>query len=319
MKEIGGYFELEHFHGYQPHREAVALNCGRSCLAYLIKAKNISKIALPVFLCDSIYETCKQYNIETVYYPIKENFMPDEFSCDDNTWVYIINYYGQLTDLQLISLKNKYHKIIIDNVHAYFVPPLDGVDTLYTCRKFLGVADGAFLYTDTLLNDEFPIDLSYNRMPFLLGRLECTASEFYAGHLENESSFTNTSIKRMSKLTQNLLQAMDYKKIEFLRTENYAYLYEHLEKINHLNLRSVKGAFAYPLFVNNAESLRMNLIEHKVYIPVLWPNILNNSDKDSLEYRMARDILPLPCDQRYSIRDMKYICDLISNYDHMIL
>lgn len=313
LKEIGGYFELEHFYGYQPHENAIALNCGRSCLAYLIKAKNIKKIALPVFLCDSIYETCKQYHAEIQYYPIKNNFIPDEFSCDSSTWVYIINYYGQLTDLQLMSLKDKYQNIIVDNTHAYFSSPLERVDTFYTCRKFLGVADGAFLYTDILLDEELPIDQSYNRMAFLLGRFECTASEFYTGHIENDRSFINTSIKRMSKLTQNLLRAMDYKKIETIRTENYCYLDEHLRKLNQLNLRSVKGAFAYPLLVKNATTLRMKLIENKIYVPVLWPNMLTSSNEDSLEHRMARDILPLPCDQRYTIHDMKYICDFILN------
>lgn len=55
---------------------------------------------------------------------------------------------------------------IIDNAQVYFDVPLEGVDTLYTCRKFLGVSDGAFLYTDTLLSKELPLDKSYDRMFF---------------------------------------------------------------------------------------------------------------------------------------------------------
>lgn len=31
--------------------------------------------------------------------------------------------------------------------------PVENVDTLYICRKFFGVADGAFLYTDSFSNE----------------------------------------------------------------------------------------------------------------------------------------------------------------------
>ena len=59
MKEIGGYLEMERFGGTMLHEGAIALNCGRNCLGYLIQAKKISKIAVPFFMCDCIFETCK--------------------------------------------------------------------------------------------------------------------------------------------------------------------------------------------------------------------------------------------------------------------
>ena len=47
---------------------------------------------------------------------------------------------------------NTYHllgkNVIIDNVQAYFQRPIEGFDTLYSCRKYFGVPDGAVLYTD---------------------------------------------------------------------------------------------------------------------------------------------------------------------------
>jgi hypothetical protein len=44
MKEIGGYLELDRYNGSIFHKGAVALNCGRNCLAYLIKTKKIKKL-----------------------------------------------------------------------------------------------------------------------------------------------------------------------------------------------------------------------------------------------------------------------------------
>ena len=53
MREIGGYIEFEHYNGSMFHDGAVALNCGRSALAYLWETKKIQKLYLPYFLCDS--------------------------------------------------------------------------------------------------------------------------------------------------------------------------------------------------------------------------------------------------------------------------
>ena len=54
VKEIGGYFELENFRGPEYHDRALALNCGRNALAYLIEAKKIQQILIPYFLCSSV-------------------------------------------------------------------------------------------------------------------------------------------------------------------------------------------------------------------------------------------------------------------------
>ena len=43
MKEIGGYIELDTYTGKEYHEDAVALNCGRNALIYLIRAKRIKK------------------------------------------------------------------------------------------------------------------------------------------------------------------------------------------------------------------------------------------------------------------------------------
>ena len=178
MREIGGYIELDQFHGPMLHEEAVALNCGRSCLAYLIESRSIRKIALPLFLCDVVERTCKQYGVQARHYHIDETFLPEALTLDGDEWLYIVNFYGQLTREQICALVRRYPRIIVDNAHAYFDMPIPGVDTLYTCRKFLGVSDGGFLYTDAQLGRELPLDVSFDRIRFVLGRYERSASEF---------------------------------------------------------------------------------------------------------------------------------------------
>lgn len=312
MKEIGGYMEMEHFNLPMLHERAIALNTGRNCLLYLIIAKNIKKIYIPYYLCDSVRNICKKVNVDIRYYHIDERFLPQIESISGNEWIYIVNYYGQLTSEDIINMKIKYKNIIVDQAQSYFAEPIEGVDTIYIPRKFFGVSDGAFLYTDQLIGYDLEIDESYTRMSHILGRYECTAKEFYNDYKKNNELFDEQPLKYMSNLTRNLLHAIDYESVKKKRTENYNILHEQLEYYNHLNLHSVEGAFAYPLFIENAVQVRCKLIDSNIYIPQLWPNVLQDIKENTLEYRLTENILPIPCDQRYGYEEMEQICDLLN-------
>lgn len=311
MKEYGGYIELDTYRLPMLHEGAIPLNCGRNCLAYIIEARKIKKLLLPYFMCDSVFELCKKYGVKISFYHVNEKFIPQNVTLESDTWLYVMNYYGQLDSEYLSAIKAKYERVIVDNAQAYFQMPVEKEDTLYTCRKFFGVADGAFLYTDAIIGEDLPIDESFERMHFLLGRYERTASEFYSDSVANNEFFNNEPIKRMSKLTLNLLHGIEYEFVKQRRTENFRLYNENLNAINQLELREVEGAFAYPLLIDNGMEVRKFLQKQKIYIPTLWPNVLNDMPKDSLEYRLAGNILPLPCDQRYDEDDIRKIFEII--------
>jgi dTDP-4-amino-4,6-dideoxygalactose transaminase len=142
-------------------------------------------------------------------------------------------------------------------------------------------------------------------MQFLLGRFERAANEFYSEYNANNKYFIDQPIKRMSKLTWNLLHGIDYGFVEKRRKENYMYLHEKLRSINQLQLKP--AAFMYPLMIENGAAVRKRLQSEKIYIPTLWPTVFEVADENSLEYKMAENILPLPIDQRYGIDEMEYI------------
>lgn len=303
MREIGGYIELDKYRGTMFHEDGILLNCGRSCLKYLIRARKIKRIVLPYFCCDSVAEACKQEGLDIRYFYIGEDWLPKNVNLTEEEYLYIVNYYGQLPKSTIIELKNHYQNIILDETQNYFSEPIKGIDTIYTCRKFFGVADGAVLYTDVTLNEEFPIDESFKRMNFLLGRFERTAAEFYSEYVANNEIFTNEPIKQMSQLTKNLLHALDYDFICNKRTKNFETLHIAFQNINKLRLIIPRGAFAYPLMLENGSDIRQKLIQQKIYIPKLWPEIRN----DNYESILADDILPIPIDQRYGSDDMNYL------------
>ena len=144
-KEIGGYFELEQFSGKEYYPDLIALNNARNALLYILKARKIKKIYIPYFLCDSVANICEREGYSYEYYSIDERFLPifDKTLCPDE-YLYIVNFYGQINNQTLKTLKQKYYNVIFDNVQAFFQKPVKGIDTIYSCRKFFGVPDGGY-------------------------------------------------------------------------------------------------------------------------------------------------------------------------------
>lgn len=313
-KEIGGYLELDRYHLPMLHEDAIALNCGRNCLAYLIQKKGIKRIWIPKFLCASVSDVCRREGCEVCYYSIGIDFTPILAPTDD--WVYLVNYYGQVNNDRIRDHKKQYSNLIVDNVQAYFQPPVEGIDTIYTCRKYFGVSDGAFLYTDAEL-EELEQDESFERVKFLLGRFERTASEFYSEFVSEEEEFSNYPVKKMSKLTDNLLHGIDYKMVKNKRTENFTYLHTNLKDINKLELSVIDGAYMYPFYIENGSEVRKKLQAKKIYVPTLWPDVFDLCGENELEYSMAKNILPIPVDQRYDVKNMEYIISRIKEIKKM--
>ena len=304
-KEIGGYLELERFTGPMLHEKALALSSGRACLSYLIEQRGIRKIALPDFDCDVVEAVCRAHEIDIRFYPVGADLRPTTLQTEENEWFYLVNFYGQLTADELKSIAGRVPRLIVDNAQAYFDLPLKGVDTLYTCRKFLGVADGGFVYTDAP-GRELPADESRERMSFVLGRFERPAGEYFAAAAKNNDELSMEP-RRMSALTENLLRAVDYEQVRRIRTENFGRLHEGLCAWNALAVRMTEGAYAYPLMLPEGQKIRKRLIEQKIFVPMLWPNVPAQQPYDSEARRLAEEILPLPCDQRYGAEEMDFI------------
>lgn len=310
MREIGGYFGLETFTGKLYHEELIALNNGRNALLYLLRARKIKKLYIPWFLCNSVSNLCDHYGYAYEFYRIDQDFMPIfEKALDEREYLYVVNFYGQLSNEIARQLKKQYGNIIFDNIHAFFQKPVRGIDTIYSCRKFFGVPDGAFLATDAILNEELAKDISKDRMKHVLGRFEGNASDYYTDFKANDHSFVHLELRNMSSLTENLLRAIDYESVCCKRNENYARLACLLGDRNEMRFQTPDGPYAYPFYCSNGVEVRNKLAKKRIFVATLWPNVLEKGSE--LEKKYARNILPLPCDQRYGSEEMDYIAENI--------
>ncbi|MFA5005846.1 MAG: hypothetical protein WC509_00040 [Candidatus Izemoplasmatales bacterium] len=313
MYEIGGYFGLEQLVSNEYYRDLVAVNSARNALLYLSMTHNIKKLIIPYLLCDSISYLCDKSHIDYEYYHVSRDFQPIyNNELREGEYLYIVNYYGQVDNNTIIKLKKRYINIIVDNAQSFFQRPVVGVVTIYSCRKFFGVPDGAYLSSVPKL-DHLQIDVSKDRMKHILGRYEGNATDYYNDFKANEDSFYECDLKYMSRLTHNLLGAIDYNLIKKRREKNYSQLENELKHNNPLYIHKPIGPFAYPYYHVKGTELRQLLRENYIYIPTLWPSVPNITGSVETDY--VSNIIALPCDQRYTITDMKRIVGIIRNFN----
>lgn len=314
--EIGGYLELERFSGPMLHEGDVALNCGRACLEYLIALRGIRAIWLPDFLCSSVPNLCRKVGVKVKSYQVGEDFSPVyDFEVAEGEWLYLVDYYGQLTRAEVNdALSASVGRLIVDESQGYYCEQWDGADTLYTCRKWFGVADGAFLHTHDgarLTNEPLRAE-SGDHMGFVLGRFERSAGEFFAESKANNARFADEPMARMSTLTENLLHAVDYGAAKQRRLTNWSVLNEVLGQSNRLSMTVPEVPFMYPYMVVNADGVRGKMAAEGVFIPMLWPNVPGDAYAGPNAIDFSNNILPLPVDQRYGVDDMERVLEVLS-------
>lgn len=304
MKELGGYFELELNQGEHYHREALALNSARNCFKYLLKAKKPSKVYLPAYCCDSLIEPLIAEKINYVFYHINEQFELVELpELNPNEKLLYINYFALKSEYSKNLYAQYGNALIIDNTQAFFEMPIKSVDTFYSPRKFFGVADGGYLYTDTLMQDDLEQDHSANRFTQLLGRYENTASHFYNDFQAAEKSLINQPIRKMSKLTQGILMSLDYEKIALKRQRNFWALHSQLTNNNLYNDIDLTNfvPMVYP-YKTTSTALRSKLIAAKIYVAKYWADASERVLPQ--ENELIEKVLFLPVDQRVEIEEL---------------
>lgn len=314
MNPIGGYFELELRKGNEYHKDAIRLNSGRNAFEYILRARDYKKVYLPYFTCDVMLEPILKLKLKYEFYHINEQLEPIfDFSQIgvDETFIYT-NYFG-IKSLEAIKISKTYPNLIIDNSQAFFEKPIAGIDTFYSPRKFFGVPDGAYLYTNTLLQIELSHDKSMTRFSHLTKRIEDGAEAGYSDFKTNDDAIKWQSIKLMSTLTQALLCGIDYENVIKIRKQNFQFLDEHLQSSNKLHLQ-VDPDFVpmiFPYLTTKGKNLKQKLLQNGIFVATYWPNVFEWCDKIQMDYKIAEEIVPIPVDQRYGLKEMEYIISQI--------
>lgn len=320
MRAIGGYFELadREAEGNYPVN-GVRLNTSRNALEYIIRSiPDVHHIYLPLYTCEAVIQPFKRLpDIEYSFYHINERFeIVDDIRLKDGEYLIANNYFG-IKDAYIAELVQKYGvRLVVDNAQALFAPVFHGIKAIYSARKFVGVSDGGFAVGVSDLDAlNYDLDDAFEHDSHLLIRKEKGAEAGFKDYQSNECKLDNQPIRRMAPQTEDILRHIDYKNVIAKRRANYEYLHKAFGEKNQLDL-PVINSFACPMvypFLGSDENLRSRLIDNKIFVARYWPNVLEWCKEKDIEYKLAKYILPLPCDQRYGEEEMKIIVGLLKS------
>jgi hypothetical protein len=312
MSAIGGYFELELSNRGEYYPDAIDLNSARNALEYIIRAKKIQRLFIPYYICNTVLELLDKLGATYIFYNIDKYLDPlfDLKLKSRDAFLYV-NYFG-VKQKTVKLLTGKYKNLIIDNAQAFYCRPLPGVDTFYSTRKFFGVPDGAYLYTDKFLEIKLDRDISMDRIGHLLKRIEYGPEYGYKDFLQNENFLSGQPIKRMSYLTRAILRNINYSNVKRRREKNFLFLHKHIGNINELkiDIDNIVGPMVYPLLIEK-KGLKESLIKDKIFLATYWKNVFDLVSEKDFEFNLVKYLIPLPVDQRYEKRDLIKIVEKI--------
>jgi len=319
IRAIGGYFELELGVGRELHEEAISFNSARNCFRYILETRKPSKIYLPYHICDSMVDVAKSSSIALEFYALDKSMEISQLAePQQNELLLYVNYFG-LKTAYADKLADRFgYSVVIDNSQAFFAEPSGQAHTIYSPRKFFGVPDGGYLYTDLPPGvDEIPEDTAVDRCYHLLGRIESGPQACYSNYREAESTLKGRSICKMSKISKRILSSLDYGSIALKRERNFLFLHTHLAPINTYPIEidaTFKGPMIYPLLIEDGASLKEKLIKEQIYVATYWAEVKTRDGVPPLECSLVDDLVPLPIDQRYTLTDMQRIVAMVKNW-----
>jgi len=320
-KEIGSFIELQLPKGqeyYNASHNCARLNTGRSAIAHAYFLLNKKTIWLPVYQCDTVRDTLIKVGADVRYYHIDYSFNPIDLPEGTADSVLFANYYGIMSHERMAQLSTPYKNVIIDNSQAFFCEPVKDKMNVYSCRKFVGVPDGAYVVGPNAENGlgAYPQCYSSDTAGFLLTRIEYGCEgKGYAARKINEDRIDSEGIMKMSALTRAILDATDYEYIKNKRRDNFLYAHSLFGRINRINplqhFDDLTIPMVYPLVVED-KSLLERLQAAKHFQGHWWSYICEEQPQSTFEHWLSRYIIPITIDQRYNHEHIDYLATVIN-------
>ncbi len=318
--ELGGFLEMQFAKGreyYKGDIDIARLNNGRMGIWHSFRITGCKRIWIPVYLCDSIRNTFKKKGVKMCFYNQDGNFNPINIDAKKDDAVLLVNYYGIMSNQRMTELAESYEHPIIDCAHAFFCKPIKNAITVYSCRKFVGAPDGAYVLGRNAhyFIDEYQQCYSSDTADFLLKRIEYGCwGKGYEARRRNEIRIDSEDCMRMSKLTKTLMDAEDYEFNRMKRKENFSYAHELFGNINMIDplvyMDDETVPMTYPLVINN-DDLLTKLQSVGYFQWHWWSYICDEQPICSFEHWISRYIIPIAIDQRYGQEELDYIAKVI--------
>lgn len=306
---FGGFLGLELPRGRaEPHPGALALTSGRACLRLALEILRPALLQVPHYACDVVTEVATRVGVPVRRYAIEEDLSPRTADLGGEGALLLVDYFGLGPAVPAFDGPS-----IHDCTQAFFVEASPGQWVFNSARKFFGVPDGAYLYGPGVL-DVHPGPAPPPRVDHLVSKLEGQQALAFQQYRAGESE-VSVEVRSMSEVSRRLLALVDHPAVIRRRQENYRRLHQNLGAANELVMahRDLDGRvpLCYP-FLPSRRIERTALHARKIYVPTFWPEFLERAPPGlAVESRLARELLPLPIDHRYTESDMDGMSEIV--------
>ena len=312
-----------------PMDNAASLANGRCALLVLIGLLKPRRVWLPAYLCPSIIAAVERSGVPIRYFATDYDLQVVPGALSDagpGDLVDIIDYFGFPADRALMQQVRDAGAWLLEDACQGMLTRGVGRTAdfmLFTPRKFVGIPDAGIL-----ISNRDDVDLRHVNLeppPPHWWMLTFSAAilrrefDLYGGDklwftqyqaLEEDMPLGPFAMSDMSRML--LTSAFDYADISRKRIDNYAILAEALADLALYPNRSDDVVpLGFPVRLANRDEVRSVLYAHDIYPPVHWPFPGILPDEFTESYRLQRNIMMLPCDQRCGPDDMRRMIDLI--------
>ncbi|WP_273150346.1 hypothetical protein [Methylophaga thiooxydans] len=321
-RAIGGYFGIKLPEYSFPYEAAMGFQSARAALRFWLQNGEIKILHLPRLICDSIISAAEDADVEINFYNLRKDFLPniDKYRNEKDIGYLLVNYFGLHTrKLKNLESVNGRANLMFDNSQALFTQPFINAATIYSPRKYFGLPDGGLLECGDrqVIRGYAQLEqdkASITRVNHLLKRASEGARAGYDDFLRAETTLEDTTPRRMSNLTSKLLRSVDFPEVAAVRQSNFDYLNSAFGAMNTLEWHRESGdiPLCYPLMLKQSVSeVRKKLAGSNIFCPTYWPEVLERVRPDSWDAKLVNNTLHLPCDQRYSLEDLKSMTDIV--------
>lgn len=309
---------------------------GRDALrAIALKYKNkYKRVLLPALCCESMVFPFKATGYELFFYKLNSDLSSDTndilLKMNHSTIFLYMNYFGinSIQDEDLFYIQERFGNSIFieDRTHDILAKRGKVYNPDYTIcsiRKWISIPDGGILWSSKNLNslpkvkDTYFSDIRLSAMKdksiYLKTRNNIIKEKFRKELTDaNQYLDVNEIVADMSKKSYEIIKNINFEKIYNQRKINAISLYKQIANIKEVSnlttTNSLLSTIYHPVLVEKRDEMQNKLAKENIYCPVIWPLPRQAIGICKISDYISNHMLALPCDHRYSINDMEFIC-----------
>ncbi|WP_333652442.1 DegT/DnrJ/EryC1/StrS aminotransferase [Lacrimispora sp.] len=297
---------------------------------------------VPIYTCETVLDPFLKAGYELLFYDVTKDMTPifEESALERISVINLCGYYGFCNyDRDFIRKCSEMGVIIIeDTTHSIFSG--NGIDpccdyVVGSLRKWIGVPAGGFACkrkgTFSLpVHRPEEAHLSLRRIS-MKGKLELMSAvsgqtDPHAMEQLNASFWDAEMMLRRifdsygsDEESESILRRYDFDHLKKQRRKNYQYLLDHMP--GHPQLTIVFPALPdetvpshFTVYAKDRDMVQAYLSGHGIKSTAYWPKgpMVDTAGRGEADYIYSH-VLSLPCDQRYGVEEMEYICRKIQD------